>query len=364
VIVVLDGGGRILRANPYLRNLTGHRPHGLEGRSITDIISADDRKAVRASLARLAQGHYKTRGVHRLLGQGGRLRMLAWSARLMAGAAPRPGHRRGLNQDQRGTEHHGSSPPGDGLILFIGNDVTELHEAQERALQVERLAAIGQMAAGLAHESRNALQRSQACLGILGFRLAGQPESLELVARAQGALDDLHRLYEDVREYAAAMHLEPRPCNLGEVWREAWQDLEPMSEDRNAVLVEQPSCLDLECMVSPFHLKRVFRNLFENALAAAGVGTPRITITCTEVELDGREAIEMAIQDNGPGFAEDERRRAFEAFFTTKVRGTGLGLAICKRIVEAHGGRIEVGESTEPGALLILTLPRQPREPG
>ena len=67
----------------------------------------------------------------------------------------------------------------------------------------------------------------------------------------------------------------------------------------------------------------------------------------------------VVVQDNGPGFTAEQRRKLFEPFHTTKVRGTGLGLAICKRVVEAHGGRIEVGEGSAPGAEVIILLPRR-----
>ena len=93
---------------------------------------------------------------------------------------------------------------------------------------------------------------------------------------------------------------------------------------------------------------------------AAAPALPRINVRCASSQLRGKEAIEVALQDNGPGFAREDQGRAFEVFFTTKVRGTGLGLAICKRIIEAHGGRIEVGAPTQPGALILIALPRRP----
>ena len=99
----------------------------------------------------------------------------------------------------------------------------ELVQAQQRILQAERLAAIGQTVAGLAHESRNALQNVRACLVRLGWRLQQQPEALELVGEIQKAQDVLQRLFEDVRGYAAPIHLDLRPCNLAQVWQEAWQ---------------------------------------------------------------------------------------------------------------------------------------------
>ncbi|MBV9122779.1 MAG: PocR ligand-binding domain-containing protein, partial [Planctomycetes bacterium] len=113
------------------------------------------------------------------------------------------------------------------LARLVEERTTALKEAQQKALQAERLAAIGQMVAGLAHESRNALQRGVACLEMLSLRLQGQPEALNLLARAQKAQDDLHRLYEEVREYAAPIHLDTCVCDLSQVWREAWADLAP-----------------------------------------------------------------------------------------------------------------------------------------
>lgn len=103
-------------------------------------------------------------------------------------------------------------------------------------------------------------------------------------------------------------------------------------------------------------LEQVFRNLFENSLAAC-TDPVRIRINCSAVHDGDQDAIAIVVRDNGPGLTPTQRERVFEAFFTTKSRGTGLGMAIVKRIVEAHGGQIIVGQST-PGAEFILTLPR------
>src|SRR5207302_1152546 len=118
---------------------------------------------------------------------------------------------------------------------------------QERAVQSERLAAIGQMIAGLAHESRNALQRSQACLEMLARLARGRPDELDLIDRLQKAQDHLHHLYEDVRSYAAPIRLDRRGCDIADVWREAWADLEPARRGRRAVLREEATACDARC---------------------------------------------------------------------------------------------------------------------
>jgi signal transduction histidine kinase len=246
----------------------------------------------------------------------------------------------------------------DELERRVEERTAALREAQRQALQAERLAAIGQTVAGLTHESRNALQRIQAGLGRLGFRLQDQPEALSLVGNIQKAQDDLRCLFEEVREYAAPIRLGPRPCNPAEVWREAWADLEPDRDGREAELLEEAADTALPCVASPFHLKQVFRNLLHNSLTAAR-DPVRIVIRCAAAEIEGQEGVRFSVRDNGPGFAGHEPEKVFEPFFTTKAKGTGLGLAICKRIVEAHGGRIEVGPGGGPGAEVVVTLPRR-----
>jgi signal transduction histidine kinase len=242
------------------------------------------------------------------------------------------------------------------LQRLVEERTAQLREAQRQALQAERLAAIGQMAAGLAHEGRNALQRASACVDMLRLRVEGRPECLDLLARIQAAQDDLHRLYEGVRAYAAPIHLNAQACDLRQVWREAWADLAPERGRQQVELREEDGGLDLKCVADPFRLKQVFRNVMDNALAAGG---QRLVVACSEAEVAGRPAVQVAVCDDGPGFAPGQGGKLFEPFYTTRVQGTGLGLAICKRIVEAHGGSIAAGAGASPGAEVVVTLPRQ-----
>jgi signal transduction histidine kinase len=101
----------------------------------------------------------------------------------------------------------------------------------------------------------------------------------------------------------------------------------------------------------------VFRNIFENSLAACNEPAI-IEILCSEAKVRGKPGIRIKVQDNGPGLSPEQKARIFEPFFTTKTKGTGLGMAIAKRIVEAHGGSIEVGNGPRPGAEIIVALPR------
>ncbi len=245
----------------------------------------------------------------------------------------------------------------DELENRVEERTAELRRAQERALQAERLAAIGTTAAGLAHEGRNALQATLACVERLRWRLAGQPEILAMLAEIEKAQDALARLFEDVRAYAAPVLLDRRPCDLSAVWREAWSRAVAGRPGCDAALTEQTAGVDLTCEADAFRVGQVFRNVFDNALAACP-GSARVSVSCAEAERGGRPALVITVRDNGPGLTDEQRRRIFDPFYTTKTQGTGLGMAIARRVMEAHGGDIGVGAGG-PGAEIILTLPRR-----
>ena len=243
------------------------------------------------------------------------------------------------------------------LFTGIARDITARRETQERMVRSERLAAIGEAMAGLIHESRNALQRSQAGLERLRMRLKGEAESLDLLDQLQRAQEDLHRLYEDVRKYASTVRLNQEVCDLARLVESAWEDLEIQRRGRDALLHQNNDGLDLQCRVDPQALSQVVRNILENSLGATS-GEVRVEVQYTEVDFDGSPAVRISFLDHGPGLTPEARERIFDAFFTTKTHGTGLGMAIAQRLVEAHGGTIAVGNPAR-GAEILVTLPRR-----
>jgi PAS domain S-box-containing protein len=334
IVLVLDRDGRVVRCNPFLERITHRRQDEVWGMDwFATFVPGRDRGRARAAfetaLVEAEGGHV----VHPVLAADDREREVDWTHRALDGG------------------EHGT--PG---VLLIGHDITELREAQRRALQAERLAAVGQMVTGLAHESRNALQRGQACLEMLGRRLVDRREALDLVSGAQEALDDLHCLYEEVRCYAAPVLLDRRECCLRDTLREAWANLGPARISRE-VRLDERGLPDPSCAADHFRLVQVFRNILDNALAACH-DPVEITVEWSAVHLDGQAAVRVAVQDNGPGLTAEQRRNLFEPFYTTKTQGTGLGLAIARRIVEAHGGCIEAGPDNGRGATILITLPR------
>ncbi len=337
VVLVLDLQAHIVRFNAYLADLCGFPLEEVQGYDWFErLVPLEDRSRAREAFAQAIREGETAGVVHGILTREGPRRRISWSNKVLKDAA-------------------GASF----AVLVMGHDITELEQAQQRALQTQRLATIGQMAAALAHEGRNALQRIQANAETLEFELESDPSAIELIARIQRAGEDLRRLFDEIRGFAAPVNLDRSECSLASVWREAWELLATQRKGREATLIEEACDADLTCVVDRFRIVQVFRNLLENSLAACS-DPAVIRITCSEIIFDGRPALHVTVRDNGPGITPEHRGRVFEPFFSTKTRGIGLGMAIARRNIEAHGGVIEIGGASGGGAEIIVIIPRSP----
>lgn len=238
--------------------------------------------------------------------------------------------------------------------------VLKLQEVEKRALQSERLAAIGQMIPVFAHESRNALQRIQAGIEMLRMQFSDTTNAIMIVDRIEQAVDDINKHFEEIRGFATPIKLKKEFCDLSQVWQKAWNNLEALWKDRDVVLQEQIKSECVSCSVDAFRLEQVFRNLFENSLAACS-DPVRITVQCLAEQLDDGQYFQIQVCDNGQGLTDEQCARAFNPFYTTKTQGMGLGLPIVKRIIEHHGGQIGILENSQPGTGFLITLPCQTR---
>ncbi|HZV05429.1 MAG TPA: ATP-binding protein [Gemmataceae bacterium] len=334
LIAILRPDHTIAYFSPFAEELTGYQADEvLDKNYIQRFLCGDCQQTVQEQLERVLAGTPVRGFENPVRGRDGSHHWIIWNA-------------------QRLPDYEGEP-----AILMVGQDITALKHAQERTLQSERLAAIGQMVAGLAHESGNALARSQACLEMLAMEIEDRPEAINLVARIQKAQNHLQQLYSEVRNYAAPLKLEREMHSVRSIWRQAWSNLANQREGRIATMREESDGVNLSCSVDPFRLEQVFRNILENALAACK-DPVQITVTCSPADLEGQPALWIAVRDNGPGMNPEQRRRIFEPFFTTKTKGTGLGMAIAQRIVEAHGGKIAAAAPEGAGAEIQLLLPR------
>jgi signal transduction histidine kinase len=240
-------------------------------------------------------------------------------------------------------------------------EIVRTRQAQRRGDELERLAVIGRMMAGFAHESRNAIQRIQTGVDMLRLDVS-DPDLIGQIEAIERAGHDLKTMLEEIRDFSAPLKLELHEVNLSSVWRRAWSNVVSVGNHSDAKFVDNTDGCDLNCSVDDFRLEQVFRNIFENSLAACQT-TPSIQIDC--LELNGTSSgtcepeIKIAIRDNGPGIEKEQAQRIFEPFFTTKQTGTGLGMAIVKRSVEAHGGSVAIGTGDASGAEVIIAMPRR-----
>jgi signal transduction histidine kinase len=277
----------------------------------------------------------------------------------------------------------------------LERSLRELREAEVQLVQAERLAAVGELSAGVAHEvnnplnfARNALTTLRAYvedlrgiverLGELDFsdrdRLLGQLEALrrekealalgdmadelsELIEIVMQGLDRTVRLVADMRDFAAPHRGERALVDVGAGLRSTLELLGHRLREAGAELeVELPAKLP-PVAGDPGALNQVFLNLLKNAAEALEEEGGRIRVVAAAEE----GQVVVRIQDGGPGLDSEARARLFEPFFTTKKagKGTGLGLSISRRIVEGHGGTIEVASQAGEGTCVTVRLPTE-----
>jgi signal transduction histidine kinase len=219
-----------------------------------------------------------------------------------------------------------------------------------QALRHSRLAAMGEMAATLAHEVRNPLGGMELFTRLLIDELREQPRGRRLAEQIARGIQDLNHLVGNILEYGRMP--EPRLAwtSVGGVIEEAFAVVGPSLQA--GILVELPEARDVHWWLDRALLTQVLLNLLRNAGEAMGErGTLRIAVD----EAPGR-LLRIVVEDTGPGIPPERAATIFDPFFTTKERGTGLGLAVARAAVLAHGGDL-THEPGAPGARFVVSLP-------
>lgn len=219
----------------------------------------------------------------------------------------------------------------------------------------ERLSTFGQLVGSIGHELRNPLGVIETSLFILKGRVGqGDERTVKHLERIGEQVAIANRIVSDLLDMIRDKPVKHEPVRLAEVWQNAIA----VVQHPERVLVSAQGLAELpEVRGDPHQLRQVFVNLLENAIQAVGeAGT---------VELKAKvlpKAVELALEDSGPGVSESIRRRLFEPLMTTKARGIGLGLPLVKRILERHGGSITYAPRAEggAGARFLLHLPIAP----
>jgi two-component system NtrC family sensor kinase len=225
----------------------------------------------------------------------------------------------------------------------------QLSQHQERLITIERMAAIGQLAAGVAHEINNPIAV------IRGYLRTMIPEAeRDELRRELRILDEeaaaCQRIADDLVAYARAPDITRADVDVGELLSETAERFEASGESRgSAVRVEADSAI---VNVDPVRLRQVVQNLLRNAIEAAPTGSP--------VEIHGYTRAStycILVLDRGVGVPSEMRTRIFEPFQSGRVNGTGLGLAVCAGIMRAHGGQINARAREGGGSEFVVELP-------
>lgn len=240
--------------------------------------------------------------------------------------------------------------------FLFEEDVTERQQLQASLAQSEKLAAVGQLAAGVAHEINNPLTTILANAQLLQRSIppnnADLHEMLELII--QGS-DRASQAVSELLDFARREHYERAPLDLNQTIQRTVTFLRHELGSRSITLEFEPAQTLPAVVASQDHLQGVWLNLLINAIDAIHPGPGQIRITTRQVD----DYVQIVISDNGRGVRPEHIPRIFEPFYTTKEtgHGTGLGLSVCHQIVSQHGGQIFVNSQPGEGATFTVNLP-------
>jgi signal transduction histidine kinase len=252
-----------------------------------------------------------------------------------------------------------------GAVMFF-KDLTRVEQIEEQERLRDRLASLGEMAAGIAHELKNPLAGIEVMAGLLRRQVADSKDAQSLLADILSEAKLANAIVVEMLEFVRPVRLQVERTDLGDVLQQSVTMAESKAR-RGDVSVTMKIEPGLPVIDGDHHqLAQVFTNLIANAFEALdGKGRIMISAATSAIEADPAfagvhpptPAVVVDVADDGPGVPADVTDKIFNPFFTTKVTGTGLGLAIVRKIVDAHDGRIDVSSAAEAGTRFRVTLP-------
>jgi len=246
-----------------------------------------------------------------------------------------------------------------GAAMFF-KDLTRVERLEERERLRDRLAAVGEMAAVIAHEVKNPLAGIEVMAGVLRRKIPASPDAQALLSDIINEAKMANAIVQEVLDFVRPIRLQMERISIVDAVQGAIS-LADGKARRGAVNVDVRLADGLPLIQGDQHqLMQIFTNLLINAYEAMG-GRGRITVTGERTRLadggDGLDAVLIDVTDDGPGMPQEISDKVFDPFFTTKAQGSGLGLAIVRKIVDAHDGRLDLRTAPGQGTTIRLTLP-------
>jgi len=246
-----------------------------------------------------------------------------------------------------------------GAAMFF-KDLTRVEQLEERERLRDRLAALGEMAAAIAHEVKNPLAGIEVMAGLLRRKIPEAPEAQAVLTDIINEAKMANAIVQEVLDFVRPIRLQVEHTAVVRAVQGAIQLAETKAA-RGGVEVAVELAAGLPQIHADEHqLTQVFTNLLINAYEAMN-GTGQVVISAQPTRIadgaDGRDAVLVEFRDDGPGMEPDVADRIFSPFFTTKAQGSGLGLAIVRKIIDAHDGKIDMKTSPGAGTTIRVTLP-------
>ena len=246
-----------------------------------------------------------------------------------------------------------------GAAMFF-RDLTRVEQIEERERLRDRLAAVGEMAAVIAHEVKNPLAGIEVMAGLLRRKVSESPDAQAVLTDIISEAKMANAIVQEVLDFVRPIRLQVEHTAIADAVHGAIQ-LAGTKVPRGAIRVEVTVPAGLPNIQADQHqLTQVFTNLLTNAYEAMN-GRGCIRVWAAQVRFedggDGHDAIRVEVSDDGPGIGPEVADKVFDPFFTTKPQGSGLGLAIVRKIVDAHDGSIDLQTQPGAGTTIRITLP-------
>ena len=348
---VLDRGGRIIVANRALEQLLGVAAGGLGGRTLPSLAYPPDEELANAAVQQVL-----SEGLDRCQVEGRWVRV--FSHELVWGS-----------WDLSLVRDENREPVGAALFF---KDLTHVEQMEERERLRDRLAAVGEMAAVMAHEIKNPLAGIEVLAGLLRRKAPGNPDVQSLVGDIINEAKMANAIVQEVLAFVRPVRLQVDRTSLAAAVANA-VSMADGKATRGNILVDVVIPRDLPTVgADQYQLTQVFCNLLINAYEALeGRGRVEIAVRVAHTAADGAllpdgtqavPTVVVDVADDGPGMPPDVAEKIFNPFFTTKAQGSGLGLAIVRKIVDAHEGRIDMTTADGRGTRFRVTLPVEPHK--
>jgi two-component system sensor histidine kinase HydH len=242
---------------------------------------------------------------------------------------------------------------------YILRNLSEIRRLQAEVRRREKLAAIGDLAAGVAHEIRNPLSSIKGYAVYFGGRFEEGSEDRKAAEVMVGEVDRLNRVITELLEFARPSDVKPRPTDVNELVDQALRLIRQDAAAKDIETTTEHAPHTPLAPVDPDRLTQALLNILTNAVQAMEEGG-RLTV---RVKSDDHAGVRIEVEDTGRGIQPEDVSQVFNPYFTTKAKGAGLGLAIVHKIVEAHGGRVKVASRPGRGSRFTIILPGENQPP-